>query len=147
MGGGQKMEKLVMSLGPVFAAGLAIQQLLELLDAIKLKDIPAEYKKLTLGLLSLVLGLALAFAAKLHVLTPLGASVAPFWDELTTGLIISGGTQGINSIMKFLGYAKESKKADAAAKTAPAPAAPAAPGLPAAPVVTAQMIKSFGDRV
>ena len=111
------METLVAALGPVFAAGLAIQQLLELLDALLLKKIIGdEYKKAVLGLLSLVVGLALAFGAGLHVLEPLGAAVGWPWDELTTGLIISGGTQGINSILKFLGYAKEGKKAEAAAK-------------------------------
>ena len=102
-----------MSLGPVFAAGLAIQQLLELLDSLLLKKwIADDCKKFWLGLLSLIAGLVLAFCAGLRVLQPLGAIVPEFWDKLATGLIISGGTQGINSIMKFLGYAKEEKKAD-----------------------------------
>src|SRR2546427_4874712 len=113
------METLVTALGPVFAAGLAIQQLLELLDSILLKRLIPEYKKAILGALSLVAGLALAFGAGLRVLELLGVSSPWYWDELTTGLIISGGTQGINSILKFLGYAKEGKKADAAAKLTP----------------------------
>jgi hypothetical protein len=114
------METLVTSLGPVFAAGLAIQQLLELLDALFLKDkIPEEWKKFWMGVLSLVAGLALSFGAGLRVLEPLGAASTWYWDQITTGLIISGGTQGINSILKFLGYAKEGKKADAAAKIHP----------------------------
>lgn len=126
------METLVNSLGPVFAAGLAIQQLLELLDSILIKHVlPEEWKKFVLGLLSLIIGLCLAFFAKLHVLEPLGAPSIWPWDELTTGLIISGGTQGINSILKFLGYAKEGKKAEAAAKAAPVKA----------------HVKSFADRV
>jgi hypothetical protein len=111
------METLVTALGPVFAAGLAIQQLLELLDSILLKKfIGDDYKKAVLGLLSLIAGLALAFGAGLRVLELLGVSSPWYWDEITTGLIISGGTQGINSILKFLGYAKEGKKADAVAK-------------------------------
>ena len=114
------METLVTALGPVFAAGLAIQQLLELLDAVLLKKIIKEdYKKAILGGLSLIAGLALALGARLRVLELLGVSSGWYWDEITTGLIISGGTQGINSILKFLGYAKEGKKADAAAKIAP----------------------------
>jgi hypothetical protein len=32
-------------------------------------------------------------------------------DVLVTGLVVSGGTEGFNSIMKFLGYKKEEKKA------------------------------------
>jgi len=126
------METLVTALGPVFAAGLAIQQLLELLDSILLKKlIPEDYKKAILGALSLVAGLALAFGAGLRVLELLGVPSPWYWDELTTGLIISGGTQGINSILKFLGYAKEGKKADAAAKLTP----------------VKNHVKSFADRV
>src|SRR5256885_9498224 len=46
------METLVTALGPVFAAGLAIQQLLELLDSILLKKLmPEDYKKAILVVL------------------------------------------------------------------------------------------------
>ena len=75
--------------------------------------------------------LALAFGAGLRVLDLLGVPSLRYWDELTTGLIISGGTQGINSIVKFLGYAKEGKKADAAAKL----------------TSVKNHVKSFADRV
>jgi len=92
---------------------------------------PEDYKKAILGALSLVAGLALAFGAGLRVLELLGVSSPWYWDELTTGLIISGGTQGINSILKFLGYAKEGKKADAVAKLTP----------------VKNRVKSFADRV
>src|SRR5881397_1991240 len=85
------METLVTALGPVFAAGLAIQQLLELLDSVLLKKlIPEDYKKAILGALSLVGGLALAFGAGLRVLELLGVTSPWYWEELTTGLIISG---------------------------------------------------------
>src|SRR3989475_13233250 len=111
------METLVTALGPVFAAGLAIQQLLELLDSILLKKlIPEDYKKAILGALSLVAGLALAFGAGLRGLELLGVSIPWSWDELTTGLIITGGIQGLTSILKFLGYAKGGKKGAAAAE-------------------------------
>jgi hypothetical protein len=106
------METIVIALGPVFAAGFAIQQLLEILDPL-LDKIKAD-KKLILGLLSLVIGLALAFGAGLRVLEPLGAKTVGFWDSVVTGLIISAGTEGINSIMKFLGYSKERQKGAAA---------------------------------
>ena len=110
------MDKLVMALGPVFAAGVAIQQLLELLDSVLKKMIGDDSKKVALGLLSLGVGLALAFGAGLRVLAPLGVPNVWPWDEIVTGMIISGGTQGINSILKFLGYAKEGKKAEATSK-------------------------------
>jgi hypothetical protein len=35
-------------------------------------------------------------------------------DFLVTALIISAGTEGFNSLLKLLGYAKETKKGDAA---------------------------------
>lgn len=76
-------------------------------------------KKIILGVLSLTLGLVLAFTARLHVLQLLGVTSTPGLDPvdaIVTGLIISGGTEGINSILKFLKYSKEDKKNDAASK-------------------------------
>src|SRR5207245_10199719 len=111
------METLVTALGPVFAAGLAIQQLLELLDSILLKKlIPEDYKKAILGALSLVGGLALAFGAGLRVLELLGVTSPWYWDELTTGLIITVVTPGINSLLQFLGYATGDRDGYAVAK-------------------------------
>lgn len=72
-----------------------------------------------------VIGLALAWAFDLQVLRALGAEADPqkWLDVLVTGFIISSGTEGINSIVKFLGYKKEEKKdqaATAASLTTPA---------------------------
>jgi len=61
----------------------------------------------------LLVGLALAFGAGLRVLDPLGIKNQPVIDGIVTGFVVSGGTEGFNSIMKFLGYAKQSKGADA----------------------------------
>jgi hypothetical protein len=112
------MDKLITALAPVFAAGLGIQQLGEILSPLFDKISP-DNKKVILGIVSLILGLVLAFAAQLHVLQPLGVAQAPglaLLDPLVTGFIISGGTEGINSILKFLKYTKEDKKNEAAAK-------------------------------
>jgi hypothetical protein len=112
------VDKLITALAPIFAAGLGIQQLGELLSPL-LDKISADYKKIVLGLISLTLGLVLAFTAKLHILQLLGVMPAPSLDTvdaLVTGLIISGGTEGINSILKFLKYKKEDVKNEAAAK-------------------------------
>ena len=104
------MDMLVKALGPVFVAGLAIQQLLELLDPI-LTKIAGDNKKMVSNIISLVVGLLLAFGAGLRILHPLGLIEVSFeLDAAVTGVIISAGTEGINSIMKFLGYAKEVKK-------------------------------------
>lgn len=124
------MDKLITALAPVFAAGLAIQQLGEILSPL-VDKLATDYKKIILGVVSLILGLVLAFTARLHVLQLLGITPAAGLDTIDaviTGLIISGGTEGINSILKFLKYTKEDKKNEAAAKS-PANANAAAAGV------------------
>lgn len=109
------MDKFVLAFGPAFASGFAIQRLLEILDPILDKTpLIKDYKKITLGVVSLIFGLVLAFGIGLRVLQPLGIASADFFDGIVTALIISAGTEGFNSIMKFIGYSKENKKAIAA---------------------------------
>lgn len=97
-------------LAPIFAAGLAIQQILELADkTLNIQD--PVYKKRIFGLLSFVAGLIISFVAKLQLLKGLGLSdVNIYFDYILTGIIISGGTEGINSILKLLGYIKDDIK-------------------------------------
>lgn len=67
----------------------------------------------------------MALGAGVRVLKPLGggtAGIAGWVDVIATALVISAGTEGVNSVLKFLGYAKESEKAEAATKVAAAPA-------------------------
>jgi hypothetical protein len=111
------MDILVTALGPVLAAGLALQQLLEILSPLaeRITKDDEKAKKMLLGLVSLFVGFGLAFGAGLRVLTALGADAPYIVDGVVSGLIISGGTEGINSIVKFLGYTKEKEKANAAA--------------------------------
>lgn len=111
------MDTLVTALGPAFAAGFALQQLLEILDPL-IEKITKENKKMLLALVSLVFGLALAFLAGIRVLVHLGYTGPQMWDAIITGLIVSAGTEGINSIMKYLGYAKENKKEEAGLRAA-----------------------------
>jgi len=108
------MDKLILALGPAFAAGFAVQQLLEILDGFVNKKFGKRDKKLILGIVSLIVGLVLAFGAGFRVLQPLGVAKADILDGVVTALILSAGTEGFNSIMKFLGYAKENKKSGAA---------------------------------
>ena len=113
-------------LSALFAAGFAVQQLLELMTAILNLDIDPtfqKYKKAILGLMSLAAGLLLAgFVSDLRVLSALGvtASGLPFTatDVCVTGLVLSAGTEGINSILKFAKYSKEDKKTTVASKDA-----------------------------
>ncbi|HOK57485.1 MAG TPA: hypothetical protein PK659_00190 [Methanothrix sp.] len=116
------MDQLVATVVPIFAAGFAIQQFLEILDPIVVRLIGERDKKLILGIISLIAGLLIAFGTGLRVLAPLciysdiqEGYYFDLLDALITAFIISAGTEGINSVMKFLGYAKESKKGDAAA--------------------------------
>jgi len=121
------MDKLMTILAPVFAAGFAVQQLLEILTSfldLDTKPTFQKYKKAILGAVALIAGIVLAFEAHLRVLQPLlnaaivpspGEILAPI-DYFATGLVISAGTEGINSILKFLKYKKEDVKNDAAAK-------------------------------
>lgn len=116
------MDTIVIALGPAFAAGFALQQLLEILDPL-VEKFAKENKKMFLAIISLLFGLALAFFAGIRVLVHLGFTGPDLWDAIITGLIVSAGTEGINSIMKYLGYAKENKKEEAGARAAAAMAA------------------------
>ena len=118
------MDNLLFSFGPAFAAGLAIQQLLELADRfidqfLKIVGKPMGIeldKKLILGAISLFMGLIITIGAGLRVLAPLGVEGGDFADVIVTSLIVSAGTESFNSILKFLGYVKEDRKVTAAVK-------------------------------
>ncbi len=112
------MADIAAALGPAFATGFCVQRILELLDPF----LPSRWekqKKLIFSIISLIAGLILAFAGGIRVLKFLSPTLgAPdALDAIVTALIVSGGTEGFNSIMKFLGYKKEATKADAAEKT------------------------------
>jgi hypothetical protein len=137
------MDKLVIGLGPAFAAGFAIQQLLELLDQVFAAAkgvLPPRYrdnKQLILGGIALAIGLALATGGHLLILSNLGVANVPAWiDTIMTGVFISAGTQGFNSLLKFLGYAKDKQAADSAKSEAEAKAAP---------VTEAMLVRKHGN--
>ena len=130
---------LVIAFAPVFAAAVGVQKLIEILDAV-LDWVTAHLwapdgrragKRLLAGLLSLVLGFASAASLNFGVLASLkNGKASPCRDAidlLMTALLIAGGTEAVNSILKFLGYAKDSRRA--AAENAKTPGAPF--GLPA----------------
>lgn len=111
---------LISALGPAFAAGFAVQRLLEILDPLVAKLLGEDRKKIYLGLLSLLAGLGLTYGAGLKVLaylvTDKTGGVFRYLDLLVTALVISAGTEGFNSILKFLSYKKEEKKAESVEK-------------------------------
>lgn len=116
------MNDLVKTLTVPFAAGFIVQRFLEILDPVNVKFIKdANTKKIVLGFVSLGIGCAVAGCAQIKMfyeLLNLGAdSALPNWlDYFFTGIFISAGTEGFNSLLKFANYKKEASKADAAAK-------------------------------
>ena len=112
------MSEVIAAFGPAFAAGFAVQRLLEIVDALFVRigedSAFARSKPAIMAILSLAMGLLLAGLAPLRVLAPLGVTNALLADFLVTALVISAGTEGVNSIVKFLEYAKDNKKGQAA---------------------------------
>jgi hypothetical protein len=123
------MDTLVLAVGPAFAAGFAIQRLLEIIDPLLNAILGARpgygnKKRVLLSILSLLAGFVVTLGAGVRVLEPFGgktAGSAEWVDVIATALVISAGTEGVNSVLKFLGYAKENEKAEAASKVAAAP--------------------------
>jgi hypothetical protein len=105
----------------LLATSFAVQQLVELLTAIlDVDNNPTfqRYKKGTLGASSLILGMIIAYCVpQLQVLKILGVSSASApLDVFVTGLVLSAGTDGANSVLKLMKYSKEDKKSTVAAK-------------------------------
>jgi hypothetical protein len=101
----------------------AIQQLNETVDAVASafwdldKDPKApSRRKAILKVVSIILG-AIAAAGGIDVLAD--PEVAKGFHGLITAVALAGGTEGVNSVLKYMGYSKEAKKNDAAAKLNP----------------------------
>ena len=145
------MITLPVALAPAFAAALALQHLTELIDSFLNRSQAAAKKKLTIGICSLIVaGVLIGFVPTLGILdniqrasatvssttgqavanppAPLPASPkAPGWlDLFISALIVSAGTDGFNSILKFLTYKKEETKVEAGQAGAAGAADPAA---------------------
>src|SRR5262245_24632829 len=143
------IDVIVAAFAPVFAAAVAVQKFLEIIDpaidgltALFPSENQAGRKRIFTGLVAFGLGIAASTGIDLGVLATLrtgrAASPSGIVDVLATALIIAGGTEATNSILKFLGYAKEARKAEVeSAQRAAAPASlpAAAPAGPAAVVV------------
>lgn len=114
------MDNLIVVLGPVFVAGFAIQQFLEILTSVLNLDSNAKFekfKKVILGVVSLALGWVLAYFVKeFRILHALKNDSVTWLDIPISALVLSAGTEGVNSILKFFKYTKEDKKATAASK-------------------------------
>lgn len=96
------------------AAGFVVQRFMEIADSIFGNQKPS-CKKIAMGLISLIIGWVLAFYG-FRVFAPLGAKISSWADILLSGVFISAGTEGFNSLLKLANYSKEAAKAEAADK-------------------------------
>jgi hypothetical protein len=121
------MDMMSKILAIVALAGFAIQQLLELLSpfvSLKIRKriagrtatnaalSEAELKKWWMAFLALLLGVGTVAVTKISLLK----FVEPSWecslgDFLVTALVLSAGTEGLNTLTKYFGYVKEGRKA------------------------------------
>lgn len=103
-----------------FAAGFVVQRILEILDPLFPDSVQKpSRKKIAMGLVSLAMGWWLA-SSGIHVFKDMGATMSDWQDILLSGIFISAGTEGFNTLLKFANYKKEASKADAADKQAAA---------------------------
>jgi hypothetical protein len=119
--GGCDMDALVLALAPGFVAGFAVQRVLEIFDAvvdglvtrfpvIKVAagdDTFKARKAFWSAVISVILGFAIAYYTGVRVLQPLQFPAPDGWDMVITALVISAGSEGMNSILKWLGYKKD----------------------------------------
>ena len=103
------MDKMFAVLTPAFVASFALQQLLELLDPV-LDKVAKPNKKWILSAVALAVALALTFGLGLRLLAPLGYTQPEWLDGIITALFLTGGTKGINDLLKWVGYKKEGAK-------------------------------------
>ena len=108
------MADLTAALAPAFACGFAVQQLLELSDPVLSRSSDPLRKKIYASAISLIAGFVFAHVTPLSVLRVFQTDANRIIDVIVTALIVSAGTEGFNSVMKFLGDKKEEQKADAA---------------------------------
>lgn len=134
------LDQVVIALASAFAAGFAVQQALEILDATLFVRLPPLGKRTALAWTSLGLGVAFAWFGGIRILAALElAKKDSTTDIIISALFISAGTEGVNSLLKFLQYKKEEQKGEAvqtqeqAGLISPG-APPASVALPAAAV-------------
>lgn len=128
----QTIATVTVAVAPAFASGFAVQQALQIIDPLLAKsNRVANNKQAIMGLISLVLGGLIVSVGDVKILGVLmkaagdmgllvktagdstGATASLWVDYPVSALVISAGTEGFNSIMKFLSYKKEAVKPDA----------------------------------
>src|ERR1700730_8614847 len=115
-------DSIIQTLTVPFAAGFVVQRFLEILDPLTSKFLGnPNTKKAVLAVVSLLIGWLIAWQIPVELFHALlkqacNTGITPGFDHFLSGIFISAGTEGFNSLMKFANYKKEASKADAAAK-------------------------------
>jgi len=111
------MDDLIKALTVPFVAGLVVQRVVEILDTYTTAKIAnSNLKKFVIGVVSLILGWLLARYGHIQIFSALKWQMDASLDVFASGIFISGGSEGFNSLLKFANYKKEASKADAADK-------------------------------
>jgi uncharacterized protein YjdB len=96
--------------------GFAIQQSLQIIDPVvdlvssKWIPSPTIWKKTIMGALAVIFGVLVTFKCNIDLFTFVGFSATGF-GKILSAVVFSAGTEGANSIQKYLGYAKDAKAA------------------------------------
>jgi hypothetical protein len=117
------ISDIVKALAPAFVAGFAVQQAVEVVSSVaafapKFDD-NVKIKKATLSVVAVAFAACIVAALDLDVLKVFNATEvcpSPVWHGIITTIFSSAGTEGFNSLLKWLSYKKEDAKASAADK-------------------------------
>jgi hypothetical protein len=116
------MANLIDNSAIVLVAATGIQQTVELLDSVVFswwcnpeKD-PTKNAIETAVKRAASFVLALLLLASAPTLFPSLCTQCGLWQTVWYAVALAGGTDGVNSILKYLNYSKENKKNDAAQK-------------------------------
>lgn len=114
------MDALWIALAPVLVTGVALQQLLELLD-LGLTRAGRRQRAWLRGAAGLAMALALTYALGLRLLAPFGVTHVDWLDGLLTALFLTGGTRAFDDLRGWFGYKRQAAQ-QALAAAAPDPA-------------------------
>ena len=121
------MTNINETLAVVTIVGFAIQQALQCLDpfvtafisASKRKGAnpgslsDADFKKAAMTILAVLIGVVVVLVAKIQLLSFVNPPLAGTpEDVIVSALVLSAGTDGFNSLLKYVGYVKDARKAE-----------------------------------
>jgi hypothetical protein len=115
------VSDIVKALAPAFVAGFAVQQSVEVVSSLgafmpKFDD-NVKLKKAVLSVVAMAFAACIVVVLKLDIFKAFNTTdvrPSPIWHGIITTVFISAGTEGFNSLLKWLSYKKEEAKASAA---------------------------------